>query len=130
VETIDLSTLSSDVLAAGAELAEESGLLAVADAALDQTGDTGQAAAIIGDVVDILIDFEAIDVLGPLGVLLEERDDDIASWLAGMVIAIALDPTRREARQERRADRRARWLASWEEGKERRQDRRAERRAE
>ena len=128
METLDLSALSSDVLAAGAELAEESGLLAVADAAIDQTESTGQAAAIVGNVVDILIDFDALE-LGPLGAFLEEHDDDIASWLAGMVIAIALDPTRREARQERRAARRARWLAGWEEGKERRQDRRAERRA-
>ena len=126
MEPLDLSKLPTDVIAAGAEIAEESGLLAVADAALDATGETGTAAEIIGNVVDVLIDFESLE-LGPLGPFLEEHDGDIAAWMAELVLRIAMDPDRKDKRQARRAERRAAVQVWWFTRKDKREDRKAAR---
>jgi len=107
MDPIDLTTLEPGLLATAHNLAEESGLLAVADAAIERTGDIGQAAAIVGDVVDVLIDFSALD-LGPLGAFLEDHDDDMAARLAQVVISIAMDEERRASRKARRLERRVR----------------------
>jgi len=125
METLDLSGLPAEVLEAGAAIAEESGLLAVADAALDATGNKSKAATITGQVVDALVDFEALE-LGVLGTFLEAVDDDVAAWLVELALGLAQDEVRRAARQERRADRRAQRQVWWYT----RQDRRAQRKAE
>ena len=125
METLDLSGLPAEVLEAGAAIAEESGLLAVADAALDATGNKSKAATITGQVVDALVDFEALE-LGVLGPFLEAVDDDVAAWLVELALGLAQDEVRRAARQERRADRRAQRQVWWYT----RQDRRAQRKAE
>jgi hypothetical protein len=119
METTDLSGLPADLLEAAADLAEDSGLLAVADAALDRTGDTGIAAEIVGSVVDSLIDFERLEI-GPLGEWLEAHDGPAAEWLADVVISVAMDPRRRALRQIRREARR-------DEREARRTERRARR---
>ena len=126
METLNLSEIPADVLAAGAEIAEESGLLAVADAALDATGETGPAAEIIGNVVDVLIDFESLE-LGPLGPFLEEHDGDIAAWMAELVLRIAMDPERKAKRKARREERRAKVQVWWFTRKDKRGDRKAAR---
>ena len=126
METLNLSEIPADVLAAGAEIAEESGLLAVADAALDATGETGPAAEIIGNVVDVLIDFESLE-LGPLGPFLEEHDGDIAAWMAELVLRIAMDPERKAKRKARREERRAKVQVWWFTRKDKREDRKAAR---
>jgi hypothetical protein len=125
METLDLAGLPAEVLEAGAAIAEESGLLAVADAALDATGNKSKAATITGQVVDALIDFEDLE-LGVLGTFLEAVDDDVAAWIVELALSLAQDPVRRAARQERRADRRAQRQVWWYT----RQDRRAQRKAE
>lgn len=125
METLDLSGLPAEVLEAGAAIAEESGLLAVADAALDATGNKSKAATITGQVVDALVDFEDLE-LGVLGTFLEAVDDDVAAWLVELALGLAQDEVRRAARQERRADRRAQRQVWWYT----RQDRRAQRKAE
>lgn len=122
MEALDLSTIPADVLAAGETLVEESGLLAVADAALDATSDTGVAAQIVGDIVDVLIDFEAFE-LGPLGTFMEAHDDDTTAWVADLVIRLAMDPDRRAARRTRRAERRIKAQTRWAERQERREAR-------
>ena len=126
METLDLSKLPTDVIAAGAEIAEESGLLAVADAALDATGNTSASAEIIGNVVDVLIDFESLE-LGPLGPFLEEHDGDIAAWMAELVLRLAMDPDRRAKRKARREDRRAKFQGWWSTRKDKRGERKAAR---
>ena len=125
METLDLSGLPAEVLEAGAAIAEESGLLAVADAALDATGNKSKAATITGQVVDALVDFEDLE-LGVLSTFLEAVDDDVAAWLVELALGLAQDEVRRAARQERRADRRAQRQVWWYT----RQDRRAQRKAE
>ena len=127
MEALDLSALPADVLEAGAAIAEDSGLLAVADAALEATGSAGVAAQIVGDVADVLVDWESIEIVGPLGGWLEAHDDDIVTWIADLVIRLAMDPDRRADRQIRRADRREHLHTWWNERKERRAGRRAAR---
>ena len=126
METLNLSELPADVIAAGAEIAEESGLLAVADAALDATGNTSASAEIIGNVVDVLIDFETLE-LGPLGPFLEEHDGDIAAWMADLVLRIAMDPERKAKRKARRDERRSKVQAWRSTRQDKREDRKAAR---
>ena len=106
MEILDTDTLSAEVLEKALTIAGESGLLAVADAALEATSSPGQAAQIVGNVVDVLIDFETLD-LGPLGSFIEAHDGDAAAWVADLVISLAMDDARRQARKVRRARRRA-----------------------
>ena len=127
MEALDLSALPADVLEAGAAIAEDSGLLSVADAALEATGSAGVAAQIVGDVADVLVDWESIEIVGPLGGWLEAHDDDIVTWIADLVIRLAMDPDRQADRQIRRADRREHLHTWWNERKERRAGRRAAR---
>ena len=53
MEILDTDTLSAEVLEKALTIAGESGLLAVADAALEATSSPGQAAQIVGNVVDV-----------------------------------------------------------------------------
>lgn len=122
MEIMDTDTLSAEVLEKARALANESGLLAVADAALEATGSTGQAAQIVGTLVDVFIDFEAMD-LGPLGTFLEAHDGDAAAWVADLVISLAMDDARRQARQARRARRRAQRATWWADRKTKRSER-------
>jgi len=120
MEALDLTTLATDVLEEAHTIAEETGLLAVADAALERTGNTGVAASIVGDVVDALIDWEALDLPPTLGAFLEDHDADIASWFASLVIRLAMNPARRERRQKR--------LKTWKQNRIDRQTKRQARR--
>lgn len=101
MEFLDTDTLTAEVLEKALTITVESGLLAVADAALEATSSPGQAAQIVGSVVDVLIDFEAL-ALGPLGSFLEAHDGDAAAWVADLVISLAMDDARRQARKVRR----------------------------
>lgn len=121
LETMNLADLAPDVLETAIDIAEASGLLAVADAALERTGDAGIAASIIGDVADALVAWDEIG-LGPLGELIEERDDAAVAWLAGVVISLAMNPVRRAQRRARRQARRESRIERREERKARRGD--------
>jgi len=127
MEALDLSALPADVLEAGAAIAEDSGLLAVADAALEATGSAGVAAQIVGDVADVLVDWEATPLPPVLSEWLEAHDDEIVEWTVSLVVRVMMDPDRRADRQIRRADRREHLHTWWNERKERRAGRRAAR---
>ena len=122
MEALDMTSLPAEILDAASVVAEDSGLLAAADAALDASGDPGLAAAIIGQIADALIDFELLEI-GPLGDWLEAHDGDAATWMADVVIRLAMDDERRAKRQDRRAMIREQMQVRREERKARRAER-------